>query len=139
MRLAWSDPRPLGPNEFYDVRLAPEGQTPVSIGWSSQTYYEIGHEDLAPGRYDWNIARIRFTGLTADGQKATQIVGTVSETRNLAWRSPSGKGSSSDRDPDKDGDGYPASVDCNDNDARIHPGAYDPKGDKLDRDCDGKD
>ncbi len=40
---------------------------------------------------------------------------------------------------DADGDGHNTSVDCDDNDASVYPGAPDPCGDGVDANCDGVD
>jgi uncharacterized protein (TIGR03382 family) len=40
---------------------------------------------------------------------------------------------------DADGDGHNTSVDCDDTDASVYPGAPDPCGDGVDADCDGDD
>ncbi len=42
-------------------------------------------------------------------------------------------------DPDADGDGTPASTDCDDTSATVHPGATEVCGDEVDQDCDGSD
>jgi hypothetical protein len=40
---------------------------------------------------------------------------------------------------DADGDGFPAALECNDNNAAIKPGAFDVPGNGVDEDCNGTD
>jgi bacillopeptidase F len=40
---------------------------------------------------------------------------------------------------DEDRDGYAATVDCNDHDPLVHPGAAERKHDRVDQDCNGYD
>jgi hypothetical protein len=40
---------------------------------------------------------------------------------------------------DHDGDGYPAGVDCDDNNNQVHPGAIEVRCNNVDEDCDGVD
>ena len=52
---------------------------------------------------------------------------------------PSDTQSTQDLEADQDQDGYPASEDCNDLDASIHPGADDTTCDGIDQDCNGNE
>jgi cysteine-rich repeat protein len=58
---------------------------------------------------------------------------------NNAHDGDSCSGSCAATDPDHDDDGFAASVDCDDEDAAIHPGAVDRCGDGVDADCSGTD
>jgi hypothetical protein len=54
----------------------------------------------------------------------------------LGWAGCAGRGCGW---ADHDGDGYPARIDCDDQDPRSHPGARDVPYDGADQDCDGSD
>ena len=40
---------------------------------------------------------------------------------------------------DADGDGFDETVDCDDNDPSVNPGAFDIPNDGIDQNCDGED
>ncbi|MGZ3456419.1 MAG: putative metal-binding motif-containing protein [Polyangiales bacterium] len=61
--------------------------------------------------------------------------GTVTDSATTTDSAPA---DTFDPTADKDGDGYKAIDDCNDDDAKINPGAFDVPDDKIDNDCNGK-
>jgi hypothetical protein len=70
------------------------------------------------------------------------VVGTAGTVLLAACYGPSGRyraGPTTPTAADRDGDGWPANMDCDDQDPTRFPGAADPDGDGIDQNCDGVD
>lgn len=144
VRLDWQFPHELAEKEWYDVRVGPAAPTAtlLAIAWRKEPYHEIGYSQLPRGSYVWQIVVVRDLRANPNDSPYVEQVGALSEVRSFDWipaRDVSPSVESLDGDPDRDGDGYPASVDCNDSDPRVYPGAPDPPFDGHDWNCDGKD
>jgi WD40 repeat protein/putative metal-binding protein len=79
-----------------------------------------------------------------DGSGVTQL--TTAGTSGLIAQAPTwqpialaGGGTAPPGLVDRDGDGVAASLDCNDADRAVHPGAKDKRDDGIDQDCSGRD
>ncbi|MEZ4238172.1 MAG: MopE-related protein [Myxococcota bacterium] len=69
----------------------------------------------------------------ADGRLGAPVIGD--NGLRAAGADSGDTGATTPPDPDADGDGFPASVDCNDADAGVHPGAAE-RCNAVDDDCD---
>jgi len=78
----------------------------------------VSHAFAAAGTYPVTVTSTDALGNTSSDARVIGVVGPPP---------PCG--------PDCDGDLYPASVDCDDNRAALHPGADDTPGDGVDQDC----
>ena len=76
-------------------------------------------------------------GWECDGDGRRRCNGGSLEVETCA--SSCSEGTCVDGPVDLDGDGHNTSVDCDDGDPAVHPGAADPCGDGVDADCDGND
>lgn len=91
----------------------------------------------------WIVWALPGCGPTIDGDRTAQdpaaggAEGDGSGGDGSATGGASSGGEGGETDADEDGDGHPASVDCDDTDPAVHPGAIDVCFDARDNDCDG--
>ncbi len=108
------------------VAVTPDGEVPLvpyGAGWSAS--WPAG---AAPA---WAYAALRLVGTQREG-----CADGGADTDEWLWVSPSWI---QEVGADLDGDGHAWREDCDDHDARVHPGAVDAPYDGLDADCLGDD
>jgi hypothetical protein len=108
----------------YDERIS------LSPGTSAGTWGLTIANDTLPG---WLYVEVQIDGAAYYGDGVCADGGDNDDER--VWSSPVWF----DVTDDLDGDGYAHDVDCNDNVARINPGARDRPGNGTDENCDGVD
>lgn len=80
--LRWSWNGQLGPDEYYDVQVWRDGETPQGIAWGKETSYQLGSM-FYPGKYNWRIVVIRGE----DGRWEKDL-SPPSETGTFSWHRP---------------------------------------------------
>jgi hypothetical protein len=105
---------------------------PLQFGWSAsggslgtpQTVASgsrVSFSATQPALYEVRVQVEDGAGAAANSHAFVLVVAKASDTDG----------------EDKDNDGWPSGLDCNDQDAKIHPGANDRCGDAIDDDCSG--
>jgi len=124
-----SVPGSAGVNEPVAMRVAATDRTTaVSASWRfsdgrTATGFEIERAFPLPGTY-----QVQATVRDAVGNEA-RATRTITVTAPPVVNPPA--------EPDADGDGFRASLDCNDDDPAIFPGAPERLGNAVDENCDG--
>jgi hypothetical protein len=121
--------RDVGQKGHYTVRVRATGGQKVSYRWTLEGDGAAFESDRSA-----QAADVVFDAAGSVKLGVTVTAGDKKRTRDIGITVPQPPAGD-----DADGDGYMTPADCNDRDAKIHPGAHDTPDNNVDEDCDGED